>query len=41
MKLIPNSIEMKSETLLSQFFITGWKLEYKTEGGDRDINQES
>ena len=32
MKIIPKRIEMKSETLLSQFFIEGWKLEFKNKG---------
>ena len=38
MILFPNSIEMKSATLLSQFFIKGWKLEYKNEGEFSDAN---
>ena len=30
--LVPKSIYMKSQTLLTQFFITDWKLEYKKKG---------
>merc|ERR1719495_1697946 len=29
MKIFPQSIEMKGETMLAQYFITGWKLEFK------------
>ena len=32
MTIIPKSIEMMSETLLSQYFITGWKLGFKNKG---------
>ena len=31
-KLFPKSIQMKSTTLLTQFIITNWKLEYKNKG---------
>ena len=31
-ELSPNSIKMKSETLLTQFLITDWKLEFKNKG---------
>ena len=32
MKIFPQSIEMKGETMLAQYFITGWKLEFKDSG---------
>ena len=31
-KLVPKSIQMKSQTILTQFVITDWKLEYKNRG---------
>ena len=31
-KLYPQKIKMKSKTLLTQFLITNWKLEYKNRG---------
>ena len=32
MMILPQAIEMKSETLLSQYFITGWKLVFRNSG---------
>ena len=32
MKILPKSIDMQSETTLAQYYIIGWRLEYKNEG---------
>ena len=32
MTILPKSLEMMSETLLSQYFITGWELDFKNRG---------
>ena len=34
-KIIPKVIKMKSKTLLSQYFITGWTLDYTDSGKNR------
>ena len=38
MTILPKSIEMMSETLLSQYFITGWELDFKNKGIELVIN---
>ena len=38
MTILPKSIEMMSETLLSQYFITGWELNFKNKGIQLVIN---
>ena len=38
MMILPQSIEMKGETMLSQYFITGWKLEFKNTSEKKHLN---
>ena len=40
MNILPQEIEMKGETLLSQYFITGWKLEFKDKGEAKEEFEE-
>ena len=34
MKILPKGIKMKSKTLLSQYFITGWTLDFTNSGNN-------